>query len=525
MDSLDIIDIGFDNLPTTAFTSSSGVELLMNNNNNSEKRTTRLGTNAINTLDDELSSFSNNIQPEQQTNTGFFSGMSNTSAFNASSPTSTSNIGHDTKQCYNDSYKSSSGTEYTKLDTEIPTMSFNTTSSTDFNSTTKNARDQRRKKMKMLKDMDRWYEAGLIKQRSSHTVESSYDDVEDEYDSITDDKCRSASIKMQGEILKTVVGTLEWFNQAQNPFNINLDGWTETVSDNIGEQDDVFSQLHDRYKNRKPPPEISLLLSVVGSAIAIAASNRVLDGATPPDLESILKQHPSHSHHSHHSHNNNNNNNNHRQSDFSARDEPINMSHGPPPTPIETKNMGTVPKQQVPPQQKSFINRPDITQQPRYQSYNDNISQQSTPKTPILNQQQPGIELNKPAMYSSVSSSPSISRSEMRPEMNKPEMNKPEMRPEMNKPISVSTSNDIDIIKNNNNNVNNILFGLKPKINKHNDTETNSISSQLNINDSSIISLSAMDDLNSLQLPSKRSHNRRNKSNSNSDEGIITLDI
>lgn len=515
---LDIIDIGFDNLPTANFSSASGVELLMNNNASSDKRTVRSGTNAINSLDDELSSFANNRPEKSSSNNGFFSGMDNASIF-SNEPASSSGIGFDTKQCYNDSYKNGSSDGFIKLDTEIPTMSYNTSSdgynnsssSSTYNTSANEARKMRQQKMKWLKDMDRWFDAGLIKQRSVHNNDSKYEDVEDEYLSITDDKHRTASIKMQGEILKTIVGTLEWGNQAYNPFDIDLEGWKEQVSDNIGEQDEVFSQLHDRYKDRKVPPEISLLMSVVGSGLAIAASNRMLNSVSP-EFASILKQKPGAS-----SSGPSMNSDAFNTFNRNMRDEPINMNYGPPPAPMETKNMGTVPKQQQSKQQgqqKSSLSRPDITQQDRYQSY-----------SPSNNTTETGIEINMPSAYSSTNES-------------KPILQQQSMRPEMKKPFSMANNmnnnNNIDVTNSNNEvnpppSVSNILFGLKPKINKHNGTENSqySLQSQINVEDSSIISLSAMDELDSMQLPKRNRKKKESNSSSsnNSNSNIITLDI
>ena len=51
------------------------------------------------------------------------------------------------------------------------------------------------------------------------------------------------------------------------PFDINLDGWGESVSENLDDYDEVFGELHEKYGGKtKMAPEIKLLFMMGGSA-------------------------------------------------------------------------------------------------------------------------------------------------------------------------------------------------------------------------------------------------------------------
>jgi len=152
-------------------------------------------------------------------------------------------------------------------------------------------REKRRKKRAMLKKLDEWYEKGQIKHNSNFTMETSFEEVEDEYETALEDKRKKDSVKLQGWWFMTAINSLEYANSAFNPFDINLDGWGEQVSEDIDSYDEIFTELYDKYKGGKLAPELSLLLRLGFSAAMVNFTNKALSTAAP-GFADIAKQNP-----------------------------------------------------------------------------------------------------------------------------------------------------------------------------------------------------------------------------------------
>ena len=152
-------------------------------------------------------------------------------------------------------------------------------------------REKRRKKRAMIKKIEEWYEKGFIKQNPHFTMDSSFEEVEDEYETALEDKRKKDSIKLQGWWFMTAVNSLEYANSAFNPFDINLDGWGEQVSEDIDSYEEIFAELHDKYKGGKLSPEISLILRLGFSAAVVNFTNKALSSATPA-FNDVIRQSP-----------------------------------------------------------------------------------------------------------------------------------------------------------------------------------------------------------------------------------------
>jgi hypothetical protein len=160
-------------------------------------------------------------------------------------------------------------------------------------STTNNMsdRDQRRKKREMIKKLQEWYDNGQIKQLPTLNLDTPYDEVEDEYETALEDKRRKDSVKLQGWWFITLVNSLEYANAAFDPFGVNLDGWGEKVSEDLPEYEEIFTELHDKYKGGKLAPEVSLLMRLGFSAAVVGFSNKALSSAAP-GFGDVIRQSP-----------------------------------------------------------------------------------------------------------------------------------------------------------------------------------------------------------------------------------------
>ena len=100
------------------------------------------------------------------------------------------------------------------------------------------------------------------------------------------------SIKFQSNILMTIVNGIEYLNQKFDPFDVNLEGWGEQVQENITDYDDIFAELHDKWKSKANiSPELKLLFQLGGSAVMVHMTNSMFKSSLP-GVDDILRQNP-----------------------------------------------------------------------------------------------------------------------------------------------------------------------------------------------------------------------------------------
>ena len=58
------------------------------------------------------------------------------------------------------------------------------------------------------------------------------------------------SVKFSRRTLVACVTGLEFLNKRYNPLEIQLDGWSESVMENVDDYDGVFEELHNKYKGK-----------------------------------------------------------------------------------------------------------------------------------------------------------------------------------------------------------------------------------------------------------------------------------
>jgi len=93
------------------------------------------------------------------------------------------------------------------------------------------------------------------------------------------------SIKMQQKMLMAAVTGLEFANKRFDPLGAKLDGWSESVMDNIDDYETVFAKLHEKYKSRGDlPPELQLLVTLVGGAFMFHVTKTMFSSAMPKGL-------------------------------------------------------------------------------------------------------------------------------------------------------------------------------------------------------------------------------------------------
>lgn len=85
---------------------------------------------------------------------------------------------------------------------------------------------------------------------------------------------------------------LEFLNKRFDPFDIQLEGWSETVMENIDDYDGVFEELHNKYKTKvQMAPELRLVMMVGGSAMMFHLTNSMFKSAFP-SMNQVVRQNP-----------------------------------------------------------------------------------------------------------------------------------------------------------------------------------------------------------------------------------------
>jgi hypothetical protein len=153
--------------------------------------------------------------------------------------------------------------------------------------------EERKKKVELINKLNRLQTKGYNLTKK-FTMDNTLEEVQTEYDRLLDAKNLEASLRFQRQCMMGVVTGAEFLNGKFNPFDWELDGWSESVHENIEDFDEVFEELYDKYKNRGTmPPEAKLMMSLVGSGFMFHMSNSFFRSKmSAMDPNDIFRQNP-----------------------------------------------------------------------------------------------------------------------------------------------------------------------------------------------------------------------------------------
>lgn len=154
-----------------------------------------------------------------------------------------------------------------------------------------NAAETIREKFKILRKLEDLESKGARLTRK-YTMDSSLDEMRGEYENIIAEKEKSNNVKFQGKMLMAAITGLEFLNSKFDPFDIKLDGWAEQVNENISDYDEIFAELHEKYRSKaKLAPELKLLFQLGGGAIMLHMTNTMFKSSLP-GMDDIMRQNP-----------------------------------------------------------------------------------------------------------------------------------------------------------------------------------------------------------------------------------------
>ena len=125
-----------------------------------------------------------------------------------------------------------------------------------------------------------------------YSMDSDLNEMKGEFEFLMNEKEKENSMKFQGKVLTTLITGIEFLNNKFDPFDIKLDGWSEQINENVDDFDEIFAELHEKYKSKaKMAPEIKLLFQLASSGIMIHMTNTMFKSALP-GMDDIMRQNP-----------------------------------------------------------------------------------------------------------------------------------------------------------------------------------------------------------------------------------------
>ena len=158
-------------------------------------------------------------------------------------------------------------------------------------SVTRDPEEERKEKTDLINKLQRLEKKGFPVSRK-FTMDNSLDEIKAEFDRLVDARQLENSIKFQRQMMVGLVTGLEMMNEKFNPLDWKLDGWSESVHENVEDFDEVFEELYDKYKGKgNMPPEARLLFMLAGSGFMFHMSNSFFRKQAP-SMDDIFAQNP-----------------------------------------------------------------------------------------------------------------------------------------------------------------------------------------------------------------------------------------
>lgn len=121
---------------------------------------------------------------------------------------------------------------------------------------------------------------------------SNVDELRSEVKRITYSIDVEQSIRFSRRMLVACVTGLEFLNKRYNPFEIQLEGWSESIMENVDDYDGVFEELYVKYRSKiSVAPEIKLIMMLGGSAMMFHLTNSMFKSVMP-NMNDVIKQNP-----------------------------------------------------------------------------------------------------------------------------------------------------------------------------------------------------------------------------------------
>jgi len=147
--------------------------------------------------------------------------------------------------------------------------------------------EELKRKQEILEGFDKISRKGIRIHRV-FDINSDLHEMEAEYNRLIKQREIENSIKFQRKMLMAFVTGVEFLNNRYNPFDLDLDGWSEVVMSDVDNYDDIFEELYEKYHTKvNMAPELRLMFTLGGSAVMFHLTNTMFKSALPgmnPDM-------------------------------------------------------------------------------------------------------------------------------------------------------------------------------------------------------------------------------------------------
>ena len=155
----------------------------------------------------------------------------------------------------------------------------------------KSYEELQKEKSEFIRLLERLEQKG-IHSHKKFNMNSDYSEVKQEFERLTRRRECDQSVKFQRKMLIAFVTAIEFLNNRFDPFDVKLDGWSESVHENSNDYDDIFEELHEKYKSKATmAPELRLLLTLGGSGFMFHLTNTMFKSSLP-GMGDIMQQNP-----------------------------------------------------------------------------------------------------------------------------------------------------------------------------------------------------------------------------------------
>jgi len=131
-----------------------------------------------------------------------------------------------------------------------------------------------------------------IRTTMNYNMNSHLEDMRNEYLKLKKQREVDNSVKFQRKVMMAAITGIEYLNGKFDPFDVKLDGWSESVNENLYDYDEVFEELSEKYGGQSEmAPELKLVMMLGGSAFMFHLSNTMFKSSIP-GMDDIMKQNP-----------------------------------------------------------------------------------------------------------------------------------------------------------------------------------------------------------------------------------------
>ena len=123
------------------------------------------------------------------------------------------------------------------------------------------------------------------------TASDSIEELRAEFERMQREIDTENSVRFQRSVLTSFATGVECLNSRFDVAGIRLDGWSESLNQDITSFDEIFEELHEKYGGKSMmPPEIKLVFMVASSAFMFHMSKSMF--SSMPGLQEAMKDDP-----------------------------------------------------------------------------------------------------------------------------------------------------------------------------------------------------------------------------------------